>query len=80
MLPRALTSHQRTNPLDALDLPASAKSNTMVRVSSTPTQEELDDLKLTPNKLWLLDENRINSPEDYELDLQAGVGARRGVA
>mmetsp|Transcript_23034 Transcript_23034/g.50554 ORF Transcript_23034/g.50554 Transcript_23034/m.50554 type:complete len:305 (+) Transcript_23034:150-1064(+) len=42
------------------------------RVSSTPTQAELDNLAVVPIKLWQLDENRVDPGEYYELNLQGG--------
>lgn len=41
-------------------------------MSVHPTQEELDDLSLACQKLWQLDENRLEPGRDYGINVQGG--------
>ena len=38
--------------------------------SPTPSQEELRDLSLACQRVWSLDENRLEPGRDYQVDLQ----------
>jgi hypothetical protein len=42
---------------------------------TTPTHDELESLSAAANKLWALDENRLDPNEEYILNLQVRVDA-----
>ena len=47
---------------------------------SSPTQEELNDLSLACNRLWSLDDNRLEPGREYVIDLQVGGPSDHGFA